>query len=257
MSEINDNILKEHKCGKMRVLFLRKKTLIAIFLCIAVLGFGIFGGIRLASITTVSPLNKPVIVIDAGHGGIDNGVVGPAGTKESDFNLAMSLELAQFLNDAGFKVVMTRIDENGLYGDSMDNFKRRDMEARKKVITDNNPDFVVSIHANKFPGDSRRGAQVFFDEFSESGKALAGDIQTGLNSLNKEYVGRSFDALAGDYYMLKCTQNPSVIVECGFLSNAEDEKLLCNAEYRKELGFAIYSGIVAYLASVSPTQSGN
>lgn len=255
MKEREESVLNEHKFGKMRVIVLRKKMLLAAILCIALLGLCVGGGITIAGVTTASPAVKPVVVIDAGHGGVDKGVVGPAGTKESDFNLAMSLELAQFMNEAGFKVVMTRIDENGLYGDSLDNFKKRDMAARKKIIEENDPDMVISIHANKFPGDSRRGAQVFFDAMSESGKELAFDIQNGLNDLNGEFVGRAYDALSGDYYMLKCSRSPSVIVECGFLSNAEDEKLLNDAGYRRKLAFAVYSGAVAYLTSVSPAQA--
>lgn len=236
--------------GKIKVLVLRKKTIIAIVLSLAFIGLCVGGGISLAAVTTVSPIVKPVVVIDPGHGGIDNGVVGSSGLKESDFNLKMSLDLAAFLNNAGFSVVMTRIDENGLYGDDADNFKRADMAARKKIITDNDPDMVISIHANKYPNDTkRRGAQVFYDSMSAEGKALANGIQAGLNGLNSENVGRSFSALAGDYFMLKCTQKPSVIVECGFLSNAEDEQLLQNEEYRRKIAFAIYSGVVAFLSA--------
>lgn len=251
MSE--SNVKKSRKCGKFNAIVLSKKKLIAVILSLAIIAFAVCGGLGLAYATTSSPADVKVIVIDAGHGGIDNGVVGAAGTKESDFNLTFSKELAQYFTEAGFKVVMTRSDENGLYGDATKDFKRADMAERKRIIQEANPDFVISVHANKFPGDSRRGAQVFFDEFSAGGKALAEYIQTGLNYLNNDYTGRSYAALKGDYFMLKCTTNPSVIVECGFLSNAEDEQLLLSEAYRAKLAFAVYSGVVAYLAETEPT----
>ncbi len=249
MERISENAQNTQKSGKIKVMVFRKKTLVAVVLSLAFIGLCVGGGIGLAAATTASPSVKPIVVIDAGHGGIDNGVVGSSGLKESDFNLKMSLDLAEFLQNAGFCVVMTRTDENGLYGDGDGNFKKADMAARKKIIVENAPDIVISIHANKYPNDAkRRGAQVFYDAMSEGGKALATGIQAGLNGLNSDYVGRSFAALAGDYFMLKCTKNPSVIVECGFLSNAEDEKLLQDNDYRQKLAFAIYSGVVGFLS---------
>ena len=239
--------LNEHKCGKMRFFVFKKKTLIAIILCVVVCAVCIGGGIGIAATAADKPAVRPLIVVDPGHGGIDYGVTGRGGTKESEFNLEMSRTLAELLEGAGFSVVMTRTDENGLYGDADDNFKKADMAARKKIIQDSAPDLVISIHANKFPGEDRRGAQVFFDGFNEGGKSLANFIQSGLNSLNTQYVGRTYSALKGDYFILKCSLAPSVIVECGFLSNAEDEKLLNDAEYRKKLAFAVYSGAVGYL----------
>ena len=248
MQKYENSLENRQKSGTFRVMILRKKTLIAIVLAIAVVALCVGGGVGLAA-TAASPFTGPVVVIDAGHGGIDHGVVGDSGFLESDFNLMMSRELKEFLEGANFKVVMTRETSDGLYGDSIENFKRRDMAARKEIIRKANPDFVISIHANKFPGDSRRGAQVFYDGLSGEGKSLAQSIQSGLNYLNDKYTGKTYSALSGDYYMLKCTQNPSVIVECGFLSNDEDEALLKDAEYRQKLAFAIYSGVVGYLST--------
>ena len=230
MEEEKDIVLNEHKCGKMRFFVCKKKTLITIILCIAVCAVCVGGGIGIAAAASGKPAARPLIVVDPGHGGIDYGVTGQGGTKESEFNLEMSRTLAELLEGAGFSVVMTRTDENGLYGDADDNFKKADMAARKKIIQDSAPDLVISIHANKFPGEDRRGAQVFFDGFN-----------------NTQYVGRTYSALKGDYFILKCSLAPSVIVECGFLSNSEDEKLLNDAEYRKKLAFAVYSGAVGYL----------
>ena len=231
----------------MKFLVLRKKRLILVAVLIAIICIAIGGGV-LISATNATPADVLKVVVDAGHGGIDDGVVGKGGTKESDFNLLMSMEIGDKLKKEGYDIVYTRKDKNGLYGDTKDDFKRKDMAARKKVIQNTDPDIVVSVHANKFPGDDRRGAQVFYDDLNPEGKVLAERIQAKLNALNGKYVGREFEALSGDYYMLKCTHKPSVIVECGFLSNEEDEKLLNDPSYRVLISEAVADGIAEYLS---------
>lgn len=237
----------------MRIIIMKKKTLIIVIAIILMASVILGVSLGCASMFTSSPVDERVIVLDAGHGGVDNGVVGKNGTKESEFNLAMTLRLAALLEDAGFEIVLTRSDENGLYGDETKNRKRADMLARKKIIENSNPDMVISIHANKYPSSDRRGAQVFYDQFNASGKLLATDIQADLNILNSEYISREFQALSGDYYLLKCSLAPSVIVECGFLSNIEDEKLLTDDAYCQNMAFCIYSGIVAYFETTATT----
>ena len=203
--------------------------------------FGICAGVAVAS----SHGGERTVVIDAGHGGVDAGVMGKAtGTKESEINLCIAKYLHGYFADAGFNVVMTRTTQGGLYGLSTKGFKMRDMKKRKEIIEKNNPDMVISIHQNFCPIPSRRGGTVFFDKDSECGKLLADSIQNRLNVM-KECVKQSA-ALVGDYYMLKCPQNPSVIVECGFLSNSDDEALLITAEYQKSIAYAIFNGAVAY-----------
>ena len=190
---------------------------------------------------------KKTVVIDAGHGGADRGVVGKNGLVEADLNLCISLLLEEKLKSSDLGVTMTRRTKDGLYGELTDNFKARDFAARKKTIVDADPDMVVSIHANKFPGNaSRRGIQVFYNAASGEGKNFAVAMQEKMNVLNEKYVGKTYSPLAGDYFMLNCTQNPSIIVECGFLSNEEDEKLLSDGEYRQELTDMIVLGIVDY-----------
>ena len=188
---------------------------------------------------------EKVVVIDAGHGGIDAGVRGiVTSTKESDINLAISRQLKSYFIAAGFKVVMTRTNNGGLYGSSTSGFKKRDMQKRKEIIGDSNADMVISVHQNFCPIPSRRGGTVFFDKSSECGKELADCIQNSLNDMD-ECVSKN-TALTGDYFMLKCTESPSVIVECVFLSNCEDDKLLCSEDYQKKIAYAIFKGAVAY-----------
>ncbi len=230
------------------ILVAKKKTVFVIIMIIVILALSVGAGVIVAS--NITPKTTYRIVIDPGHGGIDYGVVGQSGTKESEFNLLMAKELQNFLNQAGFEVILTRENSDGLYGDTSSNFKKRDMLARKNIITKNNPDMIISIHANKYPDKTRRGAQAFFDPHNEGGKALASNIQCGLNNLNSQYVERSFSPLAGDYYVLKCSHVPSALIECGFLSNVEDEKLLIDKEYRLKLAFSIYSGVVGFLETL-------
>ena len=223
-------------------LFICKKSLIILIAAILVAGaaIGIFAG----TASAYSHSGERTIIIDAGHGGVDAGVLGKvSGEKESDINLSIAKHLKGYLSGAGFNAVMTRTTQGGLYGTSTKGFKLRDMKKRKEIIENNNADMVVSIHQNFCPIPSKRGTHVFFDKDSEISKRLAQSVQSSMNSLNGITTNT---VLVGDYYMLKCTESPSVIVECGFLSNAEDEKLLCDDEYRKNVAYYIFRGIISY-----------
>lgn len=192
------------------------------------------------------PANAPCIVLDAGHGGVDPGVVGrTTGEKESDVNLKIVQKLQKLFSDAGFRVVLTRKNAGGLYGLPTKGYKRRDMEERRRIIREAEPDFVLSVHQNTFPSDtSRRGGQVFFREGSAAGEALAVSIQARLNALG----GRSVSALKGDFFLLECADCPSALVECGFLSNAEEERLLLTDEYQGKIARAVFEGVLSFLS---------
>ena len=206
-------------------------------------------GIKTAVVLSVKP-NALCIVIDAGHGGIDGGAIGTTTkVKESDLNLSVAYELKECFENAGFTVVMTRENENGLYGTATDGFKRRDMNKRKQIINGARPLAVVSIHMNKTSLSSRRGAQVCCQKGEDGSLTLANFIQHNLNEyVNTIYSGRGYDLIEGDYYICRCNPYPSVIVECGFLSNKEDERLLKTAEYRQKLAYLIYCGVAEYVA---------
>lgn len=185
------------------------------------------------------------VVIDAGHGGIDPGSIGyKTKVKESEINLAVAKKLETKLLNSGFRVVMTRPDENGLYGLSTKNYKKRDMQKRKEIIKQANPNMVISIHMNSYIRHNLRGAQVFYDKNSPISETLAVSIQDQFASkLEKSDKGISI----GDYYMLKCTDAPSVIAECGFISNEDDEKLLLNSSYQEKIADCIFYGIISFL----------
>lgn len=222
----------------------RRGTLFALALSLVLLLSCSFA-LSAASAAAV-PANAPCIVLDAGHGGVDPGVVGrTTGEKESDVNLKIVQKLQKLFSDAGFRVVLTRKNAGGLYGLPTKGYKRRDMEERRRIIREAEPDFVLSVHQNTFPADtSRRGGQVFFREGSAAGEALAVSIQARLNALG----GRSVSALKGDFFMLGCADCPSALVECGFLSNAEEERLLLTDEYQGKIARAVFEGVLSFLS---------
>lgn len=185
--------------------------------------------------------NGMTVVIDAGHGGRDGGVSGKTTrVTESEINLAVAKSLKHFLREAGYNVVMTRENMDGLYGSVTSNYKRADMQKRKQIINDAAPNLVVSIHQNFYPRSEPRGAQVFYAPSSEDGKTAAeqmkGVLKGALPSSDRQIKG-------GDYYILQCTEYLSILVECGFLSNAEDEALLVTAAYQEKVAFAIAAGV--------------
>lgn len=186
------------------------------------------------------------IVIDAGHGGDDPGKIGINKEKEKDINLKIARELQKQLEKEGIKIVMTRTDENGLYRQSSNNKKVEDMRKRCEIITETKPVFTVSIHQNSYPEESVKGAQVFYYGQSAEGKKLAETLQkamvAGLDPQNHRQAKAN-----ESYYLLKKTPTPTVIVECGFLSNSQEASLLATEEYQKKVAEAVKAGILEYL----------
>ncbi len=228
----------------MKLIVFKKSVIITVIAIIfAGIALGLCAGALAASAS--ADQNGRIVVIDAGHGGVDAGVVSVnTKIKESDINLAIAKQLKGYFAEAGFKVIMTRTSNGGLYGLPTEGFKMRDMKKRRQIIEESGADMVISIHQNSCPLESRRGGQAFYNADSQTGKLLAECIQAELNGM-EECVKKS-SALAGDYFMLKCTENPSVIVECGFLTNGEDEKLLSSAAYQKSVAYAVFKGAVSF-----------
>lgn len=198
----------------------------------------------------VSEESGAVVVIDAGHGGADGGVTGVnSGVKESDLNLVMARLVGEYLESGGFEVVFTRKGKGGLYRDTDRDKKRTDMLRRGELIRRVSPAAVVSIHMNTFSSSSRRGAQVFFDASSEGGRALAEVMQDRLNrDFNLSGAGRAFAPLSAEKYILSCSAAPTVIVECGFLSNPSDEKDLLSSDYRARFSYSVFRALAQFLS---------
>lgn len=187
-----------------------------------------------------------VIVIDPGHGGIDPGKIGTASTLEKNINLEISLILKEKLQKEGFEVKLTRENDEGLYSDSDSNKKSADMKKRCELIENARADIVISIHQNSFTDSEVSGAQVFYYRHSKEGKKLADCIQKQL--IKQVDVTNTRESKANDsYYMLIHTPCPTVIVECGFLSNPAEENKLISEEYQNLIALAVTTGIRDYL----------
>ena len=196
--------------------------------------------------------NALCVVLDAGHGGIDGGVVGKnTGVKESDLNLEIVYKLKTSLEDMGFRVELTRKTDAGLYGTTAKGFKKRDMQRRKEIIAEADPALVISIHQNYYPTRSTRGGQVFYSKEQAGSGKLAVGLQGELNALYAKEGARARVATSGNFFMLECADCPSVIVECGFLSNAEDERLLSDETWQKTLAETLAGGVMSYFSDLS------
>ena len=227
-----------------------KKTMLlsALLMVIAIIFFSVV--VPYTIITVFIPKPTYSFVIDPGHGGIDGGVMGKVtGIYERELNLSVSEKLADYFVNSGFGVIMTRKNKYGLYNPTqVNNFKRADMEKRAEIINEANATAVISIHMNNFPSAARRGAQVFFNRKSESSVLLGKSVQATLNeAINIVHSGREYSALHGDYFITKCSNTPTIIVECGFLSNPLDEKLLVDEKFQMELAYHIFSGVMSYV----------
>ncbi len=225
----------------MRFLTIKKKTIVIILSVLITLA----SVISVAAITTSSmPKPEYTIVIDAGHGGRDGGAIGKnTGVTESELNLMYAKELQSLCEDYGIGVVMTRSDMNGLYDESATNKKKSEMERRKSIINGSGADIMISLHMNAFPLPSSNGAYVFYAKGSEQGLNLAKSVQTSLcQSFDnaRQYVS------VGDYFVLNYSTMPSVLVECGFLSNPQEEKNLQSKEYCEKFCYSLLAGILAY-----------
>lgn len=192
-------------------------------------------------IETAGDTAEMVVVVDSGHGGSDPGKVGINGAIEKDVNLKIAIKLKSLLEEQGIKVIMTREDENGL-ADS----KVEDLKKRVSIINQEKPLLAVSIHQNSYQGESIHGAQVFYFTHSQEGEKAAKIIQEALLEADSE---NTRSAKANDtYYMLKKTEVPVVIVECGFLSNQKEADLLVTEEYQQKVAEAVVNGIIKYIS---------
>ena len=191
--------------------------------------------------------DRPCVVIDAGHGGRDPGKVGYGEILEKDINLQIAERIKGYLEANDVRVVMTRQEDVMLETGDGSSKKTQDMRARVNLIEENAPQVVVSIHQNSYPAQSVHGAQVFYYTGSSEGSCLAELLQKSMLI----YVDpENTRQIKGDdtYYLLKHISVPTVIVECGFLSNPEEAQKLADEEYQDRMAWAIHLGILQYLS---------
>ena len=198
--------------------------------------------------TTTTPVSNKVVIIDAGHGSPDEGAESKNGLTEAQINLKIALKVQQILEQSGCTVILTRTDENGIYEMDAKTIREKkvsDIKKRVEIGNNSSADIFVSIHLNKISQSEYNGWQCFFQENSDKSKNLANNLQNSLNiSMQKE--NKRVAMKLKNVYIVEHVKIPLSIVECGFLSNPEEEGKLLQDTYQDRLAWGIYNGILNY-----------
>ena len=198
----------------------------------------------------MASLQEIVIMVDAGHGGSDPGAV-DTGILEKDLNLAIAQKLQGYLEEAGYSVNMTRLEDVDLgEAETAGSRKQADMQERKRLIQESRADLMISIHQNAYPDRRFFGPQVFYQKKSPEAAALALLVQAELNSFTAPESNRKIKP-DDSYFILKNAPMPAILVECGFITHSKEAENLQDDSYQKKVAWGIYCGIEKYLQSES------
>lgn len=232
----------------MFILNRKRVFLICIAIAVSVISYGANFQSRHTVQTVSLPVSNKTVVLDAGHGIPDEGAESANGTTEQKINLIITKKVQSLLEQSGCEVILTRSDENGIYNAEAQNLKEKkvtDIKNRVKIGNEASADIFVSIHLNKIPQSQYYGWQTFFKQNDQKSEELARSIQSQLNaSIQKENKRESLK-ITGKY-IIEHVEIPTTFVECGFLSNPEEEQLLQQNEYQDRLAWGIYNGIMDY-----------
>ena len=241
------------------VILSKKRILIIIFcLIIGISTFLIKTSItniddnELAEVTAV-PASGKTIILDAGHGTPDEGAESKNGTTEAEINLKITLEVQKLLEQSGSTVILTRSDGNAIYDLNKETLREKkisDIRNRVKIGNETSSDIFVSIHLNKIPQSQYYGWQCFYNTKNENSKVLAESLQSSLNDAIQKENNRKAMKL-NSIYIMKNVEIPISVVECGFLSNPEEEQELQTEEYQEKLAWGIYTGINNYFDEIT------
>ena len=230
----------------MRSCILKKKTGIMLCVLLVLSVSFVWAGKKVTDVLSRGENDRTVIVIDAGHGGDDPGKVGINGALEKDINLKIAGFVQSYLEQNGITVILTRDSDAGLYEANSGNTKVEDLKNRLALIESSGAPLAVSIHQNSYTSESVHGAQVFYYATSAEGERAALLLQDQLVKGLEEEKARH--AKKNDsYYLLKKSTVPTVIVECGFLSNQREADLLITEAYQKKVAWNIALGILQYV----------
>lgn len=222
--------------------------LVIIFVLCVLSGVGI---VRENIVSTAAHANNvPKIIIDAGHGGFDGGAVAQDGTNEKDINLQIATRVYEHLTLQGFDVLMTRTTDSGTENDpdaTIRQRKKSDLQNRLKMMEENPDAIYVSIHLNKFTTSAANGAQVFYTKKFQEARVLGDCIQQSIVYYLQPENSRVIKQGTDSTYLLKNAAVPTVIVECGFLSNKSELTRLKTKEYQSQLAFSVAMGICDYI----------
>lgn len=194
------------------------------------------------------------VILDPGHGGEDGGAVGKNGVYEKDLNLAVAQEIEAALEERGISVICTRTEDILLYDRNVDYKGRKkmlDLAARLKVAKDTPDSVFISIHMNSFPQTQYSGLQVYYSGNDPRSAALANLIQNEVRRQLQPENARKTKQASSNIYLLDRITSPAILIECGFLSNAEECERLSTEAYRKELALVLATAIADYVDSLS------
>lgn len=229
-----------------------KFALFSILLSVfSIIILGNFAVNRLSAVNvTSSNINNKTVIIDAGHGTPDGGTSSADGTQEKDINLSIAFKLNDFLSSMGIKTVMTRTDDNSIHDQAANTIRKKkisDIKKRLEIINNTENAVFVSIHQNHFSSSQYKGLQVFYSKNHPESVLLADSIRLPVISYLQKDNTREIKSSGSDIYLLHHSQRPSVMVECGFMSNPEEVEMLKNENYQRKLAFLIAIGIRDYL----------
>lgn len=228
--------------NKKRLLYLNFSIILSIFYA----SF-IFQNLKTESVSS-TPISNHTIILDAGHGFPDGGATGENGSIESTINLDIVLKLQNLLEISGCNVILTRSDENGIYEETADSIREKkisDMKKRVNIANTSNSELFISIHQNKINEKIYSGWQTFYKNKDDESIKLAQNIQSNLNTYISNENKREIKSLSG-IYLTKNVNIPLVLIECGFLSNPNENKLLQDSNYQEKIAWSIYIGIMDY-----------
>ncbi len=228
-----------------------------VFLCALVLlsflvSIGVINNEKLSRDVSdnLSVKNKPVIIVDAGHGGFDGGASTDDGVSEKGINLNIALYLKDYLNFFGFQVVMTRETDTSTEDEGLTTIRSRkssDLHNRMALMEKTENSIFVSIHQNHYSSSQYSGAQVFYSgNFSEQSSVLAQNIQESIVYYLQPGNTRQIKPCGTSVYLIYNAVKPAVLVECGFLSNYEEAENLKTEDYQRKMAFSIALGILNY-----------
>ena len=222
-------------------------------ICFALLSAFVFLMISAAlnikvSVSSENVKSMPTIVIDAGHGGEDGGAVSESGVLEKDINISIANDTSALFYLLGFDVKQTRKTDIALDNgeDTIRKRKVSDMKKRLEIFNSPEENTIISIHQNKFSESKYHGTQIFYSPNNPKSKQLADSIKYSVKGLLQPDNERECKKADSGIYLLKNTNNPAVIVECGFISNGEECKNLLDSQYQKQMAFSITAGFLSY-----------
>ncbi|MBR5774624.1 MAG: N-acetylmuramoyl-L-alanine amidase [Clostridia bacterium] len=227
---------------------------IALLLVVSIISIQRINSVSVPVSLVTSPVDKlPVIIIDAGHGGVDGGSVGADGTMEKDINLSIALKLRDSLELYGFETVMIREEDKSIHSDGASTIREKkvsDLHNRLNIINSTDNCIFVSIHQNYFEQPQYSGTQVFYSPNDSQSEELARIMQETITRMIQPDNNRQIKEADKTLYLLSNSQKPSIMVECGFMSNEKELNLLKTEDYQKQMVLCITNGILKYMESV-------